>query len=107
MRAMVDVRCALPAAPVAVLAGLVAATSGLEGSAPWMPVVAGPAALVTVFALAYRVMASWSERARRIAGYLAVVALALVVGAVLAMVALVASMCGWSSGPCFDDTLLL
>jgi hypothetical protein len=106
---MLDVRRALPATPVAVLPGLVATVTGLGASgAPWMALITGLGALVTVFTLAYALMASWSERARRIVGYLAAAVLASLVGSVLALFALLASLCGgWSSGPCYDDTLLV
>src|SRR5687768_12880908 len=102
---MVDARRALPAMPIAVLGGMVATIPWLEGSAaPWMAVAAGGAGLVAVFSVAYGLMRSWSARAQRIVGYLAVVVLAVVVGAVLGLFTLSIALCGWSFG-CDDETL--
>ena len=106
---MFDVRRGLPATPVAVLAGLVAGVLGLgDSGAPWMALIVGLAAAATVFTMAYGLMASWTDRSRRIMGYLTASVLASLIGAVLSLFALLAAMCGgWSSDPCYDDTLLV
>jgi MFS family permease len=102
---MVDARRVLPAMPIAVLGGLVATIPWLEGSAaPCAPVAAGCAGLVAVLPVAYGLMTAWSARAQRIVGYLAVVVLAVVVGAVLGLFTLSIALCGWSFG-CDDETL--
>jgi hypothetical protein len=103
---MVDVRRGLPASSVGVLAGLVSAAVWLEDRpALWMPVVTGMVVLVAVCMSAYLLMGSWTERARRIVGYLATIAVAVVVGAVLAVLALAAALCGGSAERCDDDFL--
>jgi len=104
---MPDVRRALPATPIAALVGVAVAIPWLGASTPWTPVVTGSGGLIAGFTLVYRLMASWTERARRIVGYLAAIVVALVVGCVLGMFAMAVAFCGWSTeGRCFDETLL-
>jgi hypothetical protein len=100
---MPDVRRALPTAPVAVWAGLLATTPWLAVTLPiWMPALVALFTIVTVFALTYGVMASWTERVRRLVGYLAVTTLALAIGAVLFLLALLTAC--WSPSHCDEQT---
>ena len=101
---MFDVRRALPAIPLAICAGLYAASTAANrvltepATAPVGVIAFGLTVLVV-----YRQAAGWSERGRRQLGYGTAVLLGLVAAALLAFAAFGTSLCGIWGETCTPD----
>ncbi len=100
---MPDIRCLLPALPVALIAGAVTAVTFGPGAAvplePW----AGLAATVATVVALPRVLVGWTERARRWLGYTGAVVVGLATGAVLALLAIGTGLCGTWGEQCSPE----
>ena len=92
---MFDIRRALPALPLGVLAGSCAAHSFASEGLPSTAVgVAGGGVMVAVGVGVYRVAVDWDESTRRLIGYVTTVLVGLGAGALFLLAALAASFCG-------------